>query len=672
MLAACAPLFALGGTPRPPVKPLAATTVASGAWWRPAQAYLRPPGALAATAFPGADVLELYHLRYEQVEPDGLSRQLVQRVFVIRSQFGARTFGAEDFWYDASRWSFHLIRGEVIRPDGQRQPVTDGGDVNPEAEGNRARLLRFPPLTAGERINIIYSLTPTAAASWKPLGYGYIGDLFAFRANYPVARVRYVLRSPRPIATDAVRVRSIHTSRRNGNYVWDWSGGPLPAFWREPDGPSITDQSPYVQTGEFSSWQGLAQWYSRELAAEAPLTAAFRARLRQLAPPRATALGTVQAVWHYLARHLDYWGDETGLHGFLPSPPPAVLKAGRGDCKDGALLMATWLRADGVPADLALIRTWSMGAVANGAATIAAFDHAIVYVPQLHLWLDTTAPSLHAGELPATDQGALALIVRPSQTRLVQVPILPAHANQTVQTFRLSAAGAQTWRLNGQITATGTRANRLREKYGAPGARRALVASWLRQRFPDIEVRSARMSGDAWADARAELDFTARIPRAEFPDPARQPPAFFRHHFAARYAAPEHRRQAQRIPVRWRLETQWTVPVPACAAAVSPVAVHSRFGQLQIAQSCSGRQLRTIFTLAQTGTEIPAGRYGAYRRFWETVDARLSRPLAPARGRAQVVLASAQAAAPGAEPAPAAPAAAPAPAPEGADSGSIR
>ena len=121
------------------------------------------------------------------------------------------------------------------------------------------RRLYFPcSAHPGDRVSIIYALTPVAAAAWRRVGFGYIGDLFAFRGNYPVQRVRYVLRSPRPIAATAVRVAAASQRRSGGQFISVWSGGPYRPFWREAGGPSITDASPHVQPGAFMHLKGLA------------------------------------------------------------------------------------------------------------------------------------------------------------------------------------------------------------------------------------------------------------------------------------------------------------------------------------------------------------------------------------------------------------------------------
>lgn len=586
----------------------------------------------------GGDVLELYRLRYEEVEADGLSSQVVQRVFYLPTAAGAHTFDNDDFWYDSSRWTFRLWQGVVRHADGTSDDIGDAGDADPHGLGNRARGLAMPALRGGDVIDIVYVLTPVAPQAWAALGTGYLGDLFAFEDSYPAERVTYVLRSRQPIAVAAVGLPAAAAASEPGGWTrYLWSAGPEPAYWPDADGPSITDSSPYVQTGSFSGWGGLVDWYSAQLAARGALSPDFRARLRAIVPPQATPLATVRAIWNYLAAHLDYEGAETGVHGFLPAPPEEVFRARQGDCKDGALLMAAWLRADGIPADLALVRTWKMGGVADAAATIAAFDHAILYVPELELWVDTTAPNLTVGELPASDQGALALVVAPGQDRLRHIPVLAADANTVTRDIQLTPHGGEQWEMTGTIVATGAKAEDWRSEIYAENT--AALVRWVRGYFP----RSRLLATSAEPGPGAvRLHFRALIPRRDFSGDLTLFPA----RYANLLASERERREPKRLPVRWQVTDRWTLPVAACpghAAAASAGAggaadpLTSPFGALAVARSCDAGTMTTTVRVTQAATEIEPDQYPSFRAFWRAVDARL----APASGATPVLAAAA-------------------------------
>lgn len=618
------------------------------------------------------DVTEIYHLRYEEVGVDGLSSQVVQRVFRLRTTLGAQIFGGDEFWYDSSRWTFHLVRAAVLHADGSVARGKDGGDSDPEGLGNRARDVALPPLRAGDLVDVVYHLAPVANGHWRELGTGYLGDIFAFRGNYPLELGRYVLRSRQPLATRGVGVRGSRTGPDAAGWrTWIWTAGPLPAFWTDGNGPSITDSSPYVQTGEFAQWGELAAWYAKKLRRRADLTPAFRARLRRLVPPRRNAWETTRAVWDYLSRRLSYQGRETGAHGFLPAAPAAVLRAEAGDCKDGALLLATWLRADGVPADVALIRTWPMGTVADGAATMSAFDHAIVYVPSLRLWIDTTAPDLPLGLLPASDQGARALLAAAGQNGLVRVPIAAAAVNATSQSLTLAPACPGRWLMTGVINAKGAEALKWRRRLGRNP--RVGLAAWARRQFPRIEVQKAALS--AGADGELRASFKALVARDQPVDSV----ALFSRYYTPLLAAERSRRQSLRVPLRWEVTDSWRIPAgpETCPAAAAPNAqsvattdlppagtaarqpagagggdvgepaantVVSPYGRLAVARTCTDGWLTTTVRLSQDATEVPANDYAQFRAFWRAVDARLH-PTTTAPARA-VELASADAPAP--------------------------
>jgi len=652
--------------PAPTLRPAGPAAAGdAGTLLRAAAAYVKSPGALAdqSTAFADEGAVELYHLDFEQVMPNGLSGKVVQRVFQMRTAAAAADFVPDDVWYDRSRTRFQLIRAQVLR-HGRVLVGADRGDLRPGGTGNQPRQLSLPPLRAGDRLNLLYVLLPDTRHDWTLLGGHFLGNLFAFRDSYSTLRVRYVLAAPaaqvRDIATSQVGVPPPQLGRsRNGDRTWSWQARLQSAFFSSQDGPSITDLSPFVQVSGFSSWAAMADWYNNLLARRARLSGGLQQRLLQVALPRlagaAPGLGarppaeiraTVARVWSHLSAHLDYRGDESGIHAYVPAPVGEVYASGLGDCKDGALLLTAWLRAAGVEADLALVRTAAMGQIAspasNGqvAATISAFDHALVYIPATQQWIDTTAPAFLSTELPSSDQNSLALIVRAGQRQLVHVPMAAASANLTRRSLRFTDAGAGWLQAEGDIQVRGADAPLLRQRYTDPARRRQELALWLRSFFPQAQVDSVAIAGVEPSRSTVRLQFSARVPARELRPALRV--AWSRRHYARLLAAQAERRQALQLPLRWQLDESWALQVGdsgACAqlGAQPPLRRDGPFGQLTISTSCAGGWLQVQSRLAQTSQQVAPADYSAFRSFWQRVDADLDTPLLnPERQSAQL------------------------------------
>lgn len=616
----------------------APSTLTSASLLRDAAPYLVTPEQLPAAAQSGA--VELYHARYEQVLASGLSAVVEQRVFQIGDTESADLFTPDDLWYDSSRNHFQLIQAEVVRGATNGVTVEEGrdlGDLRTDATGNQPRRLGLPRLRAGDRVNLVYELLPDTSHDWSVLDGHYLGNLFAFRDSYPTERARYVVASASDLHYSSIGVAP---PRRGigpeGLRTWEWNADDQPAFFSQPSGPSITDRSPFVQVSGFSSWGAMANWYSDVLARQARLQPPLERTLLAGYPSREPARDTVERVWRSLAPRLSYLGDESGVHAYVPNRVAMVYKAGRGDCKDGALLLTTWLRAQGIEAYVALVRTPSMGRLAppdvdGGAATMAAFDHAIVYVPSTQQWIDTTAPELLGGELPASDQGGWALIVRAGQRGLVRIPTAPATANVTRRTVRLTPAPGGGWRADGTLEVEGADAPGMRETYADPSRRTGELSNWLRLYFPHATVETVEAEGIKPASDTVRLRFTATLgANSGFST------AWIQRHYASLMAAQEQRSESLRLPMRWRTEEAWSLQLPAgqtCSAAPlalaasQPIDEVSPFGALHIATSCDDGWFSAYSEVTQAANEIQPGTYPGFRAFWQSVDARLDAPL---------------------------------------------
>ncbi len=611
---------------------------------RQARPYVRSAAALRAhsAAFPGEGAVELYHLRYEQVMPNGLSGMVEQRVFQIRSAAAADLFALDDVWYDTARSRFRLVTAQVLQPD-RRSPGgwrvagvgRDQGDLRPGGTGNQPRRVALPRLHAGDRISVLYELLPDDRHDWRLLGGKFLGNLFAFRDSFATVTTRYVLASRERLAMAQAGVGAPQMRRsRDGRWVGSWEAHDLPAFFSSPDGPSITDRSPFVQVSGFSSWAAMAAWYNRLLDQRARLSPAMERQLVAIAGRASTGAtpeqteAIVNRVWSYLSAHLGYRGNESGIHAYVPAPVGEVFRREQGDCKDGALLLATWLRAAGVAADLALVRTPDLGRLApvtasgTAPATLAAFDHALVYVPATRQWIDTTAPDFLDTELPASDQNSLALIVRAGQTQLVHVPTAPASANLTVRRIQLQPTAGGWWQATGEITVRGAQAPAMRQRYAQPRQRRRVLANWLQGYFRGAHVDAVAVSGVHPAADTVRIRFAARIP----PRPLQI--AWVRSSFADTLAAESERRQALELPTRWRVESDWSLQLGDAGLCTRrpalPAYAHAgRFGGLTITSACTRGWYRVRYRLTQAARVVEPDQYDAFRAFWQSVDTAL-------------------------------------------------
>lgn len=651
LLIAALCVLALGlGVPRPvAVRAAAATSPApapppaAGDLAAAARPFLLDAAALPGdrSQFPRDGVVQLYHLRYEQALPDGLSALVVQRIFQLRDAQAAAMFVPDNVWYDSARGRFQLLQAAVMRrrPDGTWRTAgegTDGGDI-PGWGVNRPRQIHLPNLRAGDRVALLYAIIPEPRPDWSQLGGRFLGNMFALRDSFPTLRARYVLASRAPLAASAVGLAPPRTGVDGaGLPARSWEADHQPAFFSSDNGPAITDVSPFVQVGGFDTWSAMASWYSDLLASRSRFSPELTARLQTIAQPGAAVAGPAQAreivarVWAYLARHLSYLGNERGVHAYVPDPAGQIFQAGRGDCKDGALLLAAWLRAVGVEADVALVRTPAMGRLAperdgHVAATVAAFDHALVYVPITGQWIDTTAPHLLDSELPEADQNSWALIVRAGQSSLVRVPAAVAAANLTRRELQLRPAGGGWLQATGTIAVQGAAAPALRGAYARPAERQGRLQAWLQGLFPGAQVDAVAATGISPPAAAVTLQFRARIPAAPLTV------SWAQQHFARELAEESSRTQWLDLPTRFQSDDTWSLDLGAagCAQQPLPQPVHRSgpFGELAVSAACQHGWLQVHSTVQQLAERIQPAQYASFRAFWQAVDATLNAPV---------------------------------------------
>jgi hypothetical protein len=376
-------------------------------------------GAAQEASHTSADVetladIRIDHLRKDSLGRDGLTVAHVQQVWRINSGQGVRSFSRHSVMYSGMTETLSMVRARVLKSDGHECDAAVFADHPVEVRGSsmyfdaRSRELRFSHLQPGDLVEIEYLLLPADAVNpWA----GYYARIERFTDSFPTRLRRRVL-----IAPSSMKLYSVQQGLSPA--VVRQSGGETTRIW-EAHGIGATPlettsaasgSGSYLHVSTIGSMEEFGRWYSELLEPTLELNENLHSVAEQILQRNLTLQDKVQAVYASVQR-TKYVGFEFGVHSYQPYPVSTVERRGFGDCKDKAAMLVALLRAVGVQAEFAMVRTRSAGAVAEEAYSVQLFDHAMAFVPELNLFLDGTAQYATAGELPSNDQGAMAMTV---------------------------------------------------------------------------------------------------------------------------------------------------------------------------------------------------------------------------------------------------------------------
>src|SRR5262249_9959424 len=114
------------------------------------------------------------------------------------------------------------------------------------------------------------------------------------------------------------------------------------------------------------------------------------------------------ALYDWVVSNIRYVAIELGRGGYIPHSAGAILANRYGDCKDYAVIFCSLLAAKGIESFPVLISSGESDWLPKVAAP-EAFNHAIVWIPALQLYLDASTGYAPFGILPLADRARMAL-----------------------------------------------------------------------------------------------------------------------------------------------------------------------------------------------------------------------------------------------------------------------
>ncbi|HWR16444.1 MAG TPA: DUF3857 domain-containing protein [Terriglobales bacterium] len=578
-----------------------------------------------------SNVVTLADVTVERVQANGQNVVHAQQVFYMANDRGARDYRVRNVQYSHATQKLTVLGARIYKANGQVLDAEDQGETSIADTSismyydTRARALRFPNLEKGDVIELEYRIVPNS--STNPYG-DYFGNLVTFQNGLPQKLRRYVLITPvgrkLNVIEERMPVRGV-VSEAGGQVIRRWDVINMAPLASEPRGPSLTEVAPYVAVSTFADWNELGRWYADLITPQFNLDSELRDVLAGITKNATTELEKIHAIHEFVLRNTHYVAMEFGIYSYKPYPVTQVYARRFGDCKDKASLMIAMMRAVGVDAEMALVRTRKLGDVDERATALSVFNHAVAYIPKYDLWLDGTAEYAGSrGELPLDDQGAMALTVNLNgNSTLRRIPVTLPMQNYTHRVVRADIQDDGNILFRGSAYTRGEDAPGLRREYEIADRQRDTVRANLAQVYPSVQVDSVHVDGAQDIERDINVKFSGSLDKFSGQKQLQLASSWLPHQYVNSLAAAYTRTQQLQLPAPWTTEEEihFTIPdggkidvLPADVRHETP------FGTAVIRYELRGRELIVNTSVQFRKLRIEASEYPAFRQFCADVE----------------------------------------------------
>lgn len=347
-----------------------------------------------------------------QLYQDGSSRQ--QFHFMLRALSPRGVQNASSVDLPASE----VLRAVTYKPDGRIL----------EATHISSGQIEFPDVQVGDVIEYKYRID-RYGGSWLDQHFF---SLFAFDVGQSdVQRAEVVLAVPtNRVVTWISRPALIRPrrARRDGTDIFRWSLRNIPVLASEPLAPAYLDLAHRVAVSTIPGWHVIADWQRGMLSDVTRGDTDLRRLAAEITAGATTDTARAAALFRFITANFRYTQMyETRIASIKPHPVPDILANRCGDCKDLSMLLIELLKAAGIEAHPALIRTLDDGHIITNVPSPDVFNHMIVYAPRLDggRFIDPTFRHADWDLLPPMCQGVWAFVVDDTGYHFIKTPVAP-------------------------------------------------------------------------------------------------------------------------------------------------------------------------------------------------------------------------------------------------------
>lgn len=372
-------------------------------------------------------VVERKELEEMELKADDSRVSTFHTEIEIKNESAIGYFSQRPIRFNSTVQDLEIVDAFTLKPDGRKiqvdrtaifEQAVPGSAQTPIYDDQKQKVVIFPEVEVGD------VLVTTARYKSRAI----IPGLFALDRTYDRSfaqndvLVRVTVPKDRPLYTETHEVAfSKHAADDKIIYEWRYAN-PRPMaqakFALDP-----IDRAPRIFASTLPSYERLARTYAEIAAEKTVLTPEIRTLADEITKGIGDRRQQAEAIYYWVSRHIRYVAIELGRGSIVPHDAASVLANRYGDCKDHSALLVALLKAKDIKADIVLIN-YGASYSTPGPPTFSSLNHAITYLPEFDLFVDSTAGVAPFGVLPFGEYGKSVVVATASGQAVRKTPSL--------------------------------------------------------------------------------------------------------------------------------------------------------------------------------------------------------------------------------------------------------
>ncbi|MCD7096818.1 DUF3857 domain-containing protein [Stenotrophomonas sp. MMGLT7] len=413
---------------------------------------LLAPALAAAQATPQADNNYSY-VRYRadyEVREDASSVETDLYEILLKTKSAVDRFSQVRMSYSEKLETLEVLEAYSLTADGRRHDVPEDRIYTQESYSSasaamyadrKVKVVVFPNLAPGTRI--VYRVRRTQQTPYFA-GYFSLWETFSVFSQYDDAVV--TLAAPRTLPMH-LHARGVEggplPAAADGMARWEWRYRRSEPMKSQNWSAATWEFSPTIMASTYADWSRMGLAYHVKGGQAAQVTPRVQALAERITAGIDDRRAQAAALYEWVGKNIRYVAVYLGNGGLEPNPADDILENHYGDCKDHVVILEALLAAKGIASTPVLIGAGG-GPTLPPVPVLGRFNHAITYVPEFDLYLDSTSAYARFGQLPQSDLGAPVL--HTADGRLARTPADDARRNayRVQADFRFGADGSVT------------------------------------------------------------------------------------------------------------------------------------------------------------------------------------------------------------------------------------